>query len=1129
MFLFDLQLFGKGGGKSAGKALLTVGAFFLGAGGVGQAIFGTSSFASGVMAASLVSTIWTMSHSQSFDSGNNSPTIQRFDKAQEGMSSTSQIPVVYGMRKICGNQTYHETNAEQNTLHKHVVLCEGGIEGIVSVCANDLLIPTGEQASGTVFTIQNVTYSDARVWKDGKTLHLYANGKDKSIYLCNKDDAEKADTFYEWQANTNALVSYINRMHEGWQAFPYATTSKYPGDLSISGRECYMKTASATASTVTGGTKYTFHDCEPPANYEEVGGYPGMAWLDMTFQSSQELNGNPSVDCIVKGRKVYDPRSKKTAYSDNPALCVMDFLTNKRYGLGKWVSVDDLDIDSFIEAANYCDEMITVYDADDNPLRSKRYTLNMIIDQRQDAAQWLQDMLANFCAWLVISKDKIKLLVEQPTPISHKFNDDNITGMTITPLKAADTPNHYEVSLCDPQNNWRVISVVCDDYADQKQRGKVISKEVELSGVTSQSQALRLARFYSDYNLSCPIVVSFTTGIEAMALEPGDVVTVSYRDAFVNMPVRISEIKETEENEFEITARQYNGDIYSDDLGGGIQTKNYTVAKDPADEDSPYFALVNVKNLKAVSQHRRKEDGSVAYDIVVSFDLPKQYAVNSAKVYYKNNNAPVEETVFFAEGVPANELGYQGDWKCAGETSKSLKITNVKIGDVYKIRAAVRTRKGKEQDIDSCPEVICRVTARQTVPPQPHNLNFDFTNAFTFFWNDVDDADVVFYELRSNERKGETDGLLARVTAPTATVKLTTRRGTAYVYAVNGQRKYSHPASCEWLYPRLDAPSKIDFMETPRGVQIRLPFFPIGVSKARLYITGVSSSDVIDIENPVYEYKGAPSVYSLRACYIDRMGEGDVSEEFTFTISPTFKPEWIEDSSISLEKMDKSVMETVERAKKSAEDILSIDKKITELETADGEIKSLITDPNKGVATQLKQLSDSINSDVANKIKNVTSSVQQQADRITSIVTSLNGGNGNSDGKDGFSVITQLRDAINLRVETKDFNGKNILNQINLTPKGTTIKGQYLEIDATTKIGNNIISGNMIKSGAISADKIAAKAITADKLNVSSLSAVCATIGTLRTKTTGARVEISSNLIQVFDDNNKLRVRLGVW
>ena len=58
---------------------------------------------------------------------------------------------------------------------------------------------------------------------------------------------------------------------------------------------------------------------------------------------------------------------------------------------------------------------------------------------------------------------------------------------------------------------------------------------------------------------------------------------------------------------------------------------------------------------------------------------------------------------------------------------------------------------------------------------------------------------------------------------------------------------------------------------------------------------------------------------------------------------------------------------------------------------------------------------------------------------------------------------------------------------------------------------------------------IKSSTISADKMSVSSLSAITATIGTLRTATSGARTEISDNLINVYDANNVLRVRMGVW
>lgn len=89
------------------------------------------------------------------------------------------------------------------------------------------------------------------------------------------------------------------------------------------------------------------------------------------------------------------------------------------------------------------------------------------------------------------------------------------------------------------------------------------------------------------------------------------------------------------------------------------------------------------------------------------------------------------------------------------------------------------------------------------------------------------------------------------------------------------------------------------------------------------------------------------------------------------------------------------------------------------------------------------------------------------------------------------------------------------------------------------------VVGDKIAANSISADKFAANAIVvggsdnnvtindgaikAEKLDVQTLSSICATIGTLRTATTGARTEVRDNLIEVYDANNVLRVRMGVW
>lgn len=79
------------------------------------------------------------------------------------------------------------------------------------------------------------------------------------------------------------------------------------------------------------------------------------------------------------------------------------------------------------------------------------------------------------------------------------------------------------------------------------------------------------------------------------------------------------------------------------------------------------------------------------------------------------------------------------------------------------------------------------------------------------------------------------------------------------------------------------------------------------------------------------------------------------------------------------------------------------------------------------------------------------------------------------------------------------------------------------------KIASNAVTSFQIQAGAVTADKIQAGAVTADKVDVDTLSAITAKIGELKTADTGARTVIKDNIIEVYDENNVLRVRMGVW
>jgi len=78
------------------------------------------------------------------------------------------------------------------------------------------------------------------------------------------------------------------------------------------------------------------------------------------------------------------------------------------------------------------------------------------------------------------------------------------------------------------------------------------------------------------------------------------------------------------------------------------------------------------------------------------------------------------------------------------------------------------------------------------------------------------------------------------------------------------------------------------------------------------------------------------------------------------------------------------------------------------------------------------------------------------------------------------------------------------------------------------------VSGGVVKIktanvGVLVAANIDTGAVTASKISVSSLDAVSATVGLLRTASSGARMELESNVIRAYDSSGTLRARFGVW
>ena len=103
-------------------------------------------------------------------------------------------------------------------------------------------------------------------------------------------------------------------------------------------------------------TQTAVTNLSPPSEWDSDCKLLGISYIYIRYEYDQDAfaDGIPNITALIKGKKVYDPRTSTTAWSSNPALCLRDYLTSS-YGLAEnTYNIDDTVIST---AANVCDQM----------------------------------------------------------------------------------------------------------------------------------------------------------------------------------------------------------------------------------------------------------------------------------------------------------------------------------------------------------------------------------------------------------------------------------------------------------------------------------------------------------------------------------------------------------------------------------------------------------------------------------------------------------------------------------------------------------------------------------------------------------------------------------------------------
>ncbi len=244
-------------------------------------------------------------------------------------------------------------------------------------------------------------------------------------------------------------------------------------------------------------------------------------------------SGTPTVDNAT-GRIVYPTGyvfngvMGAATYTNCPSMCLLDLLTNTRYGLGNHITDSNLDLFSFVAASKYANELVD----DGQGGTEARFSCNINIQSPKEAFAAINDLAGVMRCMPIWSAGGITLSQDKETTASYLFNLANVGEAGFTYQGSSLKQRHSVVSVSYFNMDSKEVDFEVVEDATAISKFGTIVKQVKAFACTSRNQAARLGRavLFAEQNES--ETVTFSASIDAgIVVRPGSVIE-------INDPVR---------------------------------------------------------------------------------------------------------------------------------------------------------------------------------------------------------------------------------------------------------------------------------------------------------------------------------------------------------------------------------------------------------------------------------------------------------------------------------------------------------------------------------------------------------------------------------------------------------------
>jgi hypothetical protein len=506
----------------------------------------------------------------------------------------------------------------------------------------------------------------------------------------------------------------------------------------------------------------------------------GVAYLALRFKWNQDIFGQiPQVKVTLKGRKVYDPRTTTTAYSSNPALCLLDYLRSSRYGKGLPDSAFEANFQSFQDSADECETQVTPYTGGTD---INVFDTNAVLDSSQKIIDNVKKLLNPMRALFTYTEGVYKLKIESTgSPVKTITADYVVGGAKVLGERKNNKYNRVIGTFVNPEKNWQQDTISfppADDsalpLADQHatmlalDNGTLLEGNFDFPNVTSPYQAEDLCEIILRRSRN-QLQVQLRLTSEFLDLAIGDVVGITYPSGgFNNKPFRVLGMTINEDLTVDVQLFEHQDNFYTWTSKAQAPTIADTSLPNPYNVQPPASVTLS--------------DQLIAYNdgtVIVALDILIGASPDSFVDYYQVEYKKQSETDYQIHG--------QG-------TGLNQRVLNVIDQEVYDVRVKAVNSIGASSTYVSATRTIVGAIA----PPsdvQDFSCNI-VGNTAHLAWSPVPDLDLAYYAinystLTTGASWNNSFPLVSKVSRPATSVSVPARTGSFLIKAVDKLGNFS--------------------------------------------------------------------------------------------------------------------------------------------------------------------------------------------------------------------------------------------------------------------------------------------------------------------------------------------------